>query len=285
MKRRLLSTTAKVFDRSLKNKQREWAISISDSTDYDYMRREVAERLVDKLDDIVRDFPNALDIGCHRGFIFDAMAEKNEFVESDGRPIGAITKLTQTDTAGFRSLVEGKKTSSAFLLESSFEEFVEEEDIHKLKPQEYDVVMSSLWLHWVNDIPDFLKGVREVLKPDGAFICSVYGGSTLEEFRHSFYLAELERKGGVAPHVSPLLRASDAAALLQQANFALPTVDVDTITVSYANAAVLMEHLVAMGEGSAALNRRYSVGKESFLAMAAVYQGILYKLIFVIYDL
>jgi NADH dehydrogenase [ubiquinone] 1 alpha subcomplex assembly factor 5 len=113
-----------------------------------------------------------------------------------------------------------------------------------------------------------------VLKPDGAFICSAFGGSTLEEFRHSFYLAELERKGGVAPHVSPLLRPSDAAALLQQAHFALPTVDVDTITVSYANAAVLMEHLVAMGEGSAAYNRQYNVGKESFVAMAAIYQGI-----------
>jgi NADH dehydrogenase [ubiquinone] 1 alpha subcomplex assembly factor 5 len=181
--------------------------------------------------------------------------------------------LTQTDTAGFRSLVENKSNNNCFKLESSFVEFSDERDIHQMKSQQYDVVMSSLWLHWVNDIPDFLKGVREVLKPDGAFICSAFGGSTLEEFRHSFYLAELERKGGVAPHVSPLLRASDAAALLQQANFALPTVDVDTITVSYANAAVLMEHLVAMGEGAAAYNRQYNVGKESFLAMAAIYQG------------
>ena len=265
MRRRALSTTAKVFDASLKARQREWAISIKDSTDYDYLRREVAERLVDKLDDIVRDFPNALDIGCHRGFIFDSMTEKNEFVETDG--------LKQADTAGFRTLIESKSNSNSFQVESTFQELAEVKDIYQLKSQDYDIVMSNLWLHWVNDIPGFLKGVREKLKPDGAFLCSAFGGSTLEEFRYSFYLAELERKGGVAPHVSPLLRPSDAAALLQQAHFALPTVDVDTITVSYANAAVLMEHLVAMGEGSAAHNRQYSVGKDSFLAMAAIYQG------------
>lgn len=272
--KRLLSTSAKVFDRSLKSRQREWAVSIKDSTDYDYLRKEIAERLVDKLDDIVRDFPTALDVGCHRGFIHDAMVEKNEFVEDGGRPIGAITSLKQADTAGFRKLIDNKSSNNGFQVDSSFVEFADEQDIHKFQPEEFDIVMSSLWLHWVNDIPDFLKGVRKALKPDGAFICSALGGSTLEEFRHSFYLAELERKGGVSPHVSPLLRASDAAALLQQAKFALPTIDVDTITVSYANAAVLMEHLVAMGEGSAAYNRRYSVGKESFLAMAAIYQGI-----------
>jgi NADH dehydrogenase [ubiquinone] 1 alpha subcomplex assembly factor 5 len=272
--RRLLSTAAQVFDRPLKNRQREWAISIKDSSDYDYLKREVAERLVDKLDDIVRDFPKALDVGCHRGLLYDAMVEKNEFMAEGGRGIGGISHLTQADTAGFRSHVENKTNSNNFQIETSFLEYTDEEDILHLPKQEYDVVLSSLWMHWVNDIPNFLKGVRQVLKPDGVFICSAFGGNTLEEFRHSFYLAELERKGGVSPHVSPLLRASDAASLLQQAHFALPTLDVDTITVNYLNAAVLMEHLVSMGEGSAAFNRQYSVGKESFLAMAAIYQGM-----------
>ena len=207
-------------------------LKIAVINDYDYLRREIAERLVDKLDDIVRDFPNALDLGCHRGFINDAISEKNEFVSDGDRPIGAITSLTQADTAVFRDIVDSRTDENSFQLKKSYFELSKESDIHQLKSEEFDIVMSSMWLHWVNDIPDLLRGVRNALKPDGAFICSAIGGSTLEEFRHSFYLAELERKGGVAPHVSPLLRASDAAALLQQADFALPTVDVDTINVS-----------------------------------------------------
>ena len=195
-------------------------------------------------------------------------------METGERPIGAIKQLTQLDSAGFKTLVEENKNgSSCAHIEASFQELDDEGTLYHLEPQSYDIVLSSLWMHWVNDIPDFLNSVRLALKPDGVFICSVFGGSTLEEFRHSFYLAELERKGGVSPHVSPLLRASDTAALMQQAKFSLPTVDVDNITVCYANAAVLMEHLVGMGEGAAAHNRQVNVGTESFLAMAAIYQG------------
>jgi len=44
--------------------------------------------------------------------------------------------------------------------------------------------------------------------------------------------------------------------------------------ISYPNAIVLMEHLVNMGEGTASLNRSYAVGTDTFLAMAALYQGM-----------
>ena len=46
----------------------------------------------------------------------------------------------------------------------------------------------------------------------------------------------------------------------------------------YPNAFVLMEHLVSMGEGLASHNRKISVGKETFLAMAAAYQRLSHSL-------
>jgi hypothetical protein len=62
-----------VFDNHLKKLQRDgaarsyklWNSSSSNSIDYDYFRREIAHRLVDRLDDIQREhgFPVALDIG------------------------------------------------------------------------------------------------------------------------------------------------------------------------------------------------------------------------------
>ena len=45
-----------------------------------------------------------------------------------------------------------------------------------------------------------------MLKPDGVFLCSMLGGSTLEELRRCFYLAEMERKGGISPHTSPFAK-------------------------------------------------------------------------------
>lgn len=41
------------------------------------------------------------------------------------------------------------------------------------------------------------------LKPDGVFVGAMYGGETLFELRSALQLAEVERQGGIAPHISP----------------------------------------------------------------------------------
>jgi NADH dehydrogenase [ubiquinone] 1 alpha subcomplex assembly factor 5 len=110
---------------------------------------------------------------------------------------------------------------------------------------------SNLSLHWVNDLPQAMTQVRGVLKPDGVFLASMLGGTSLRELRIALQLAETEREvgkerrvggdkrgltlirqGGVSPHISPAAHVADCGSLLQAAGFALPTVDVDTITVS-----------------------------------------------------
>lgn len=69
--------------------------------------------------------------------------------------------------------------------------------------ESFDAVLSSMSLHWINDLPGLFREVRRVLKPDGAFIAAMAGGETLFELRCSFQLAEQERRGGLSPHVSP----------------------------------------------------------------------------------
>ena len=85
-----------------------------------------------------------------------------------------------------------------------------EEDAERMA----DLVLSNLSLHWINDLAGALTQVRRVLKPDGCFIGSLLGGSTLHELRYCLYLAEQERRGGVSPHASPLITPSDMAALM-----------------------------------------------------------------------
>lgn len=97
------------------------------------------------------------------------------------------------------------------------------------------------------------------------------GGTTLPELRVSMVLAEMEREGGVGAHVGPFVELSDVGSLLQSAGFALPTIDVDTVRISYPNAPILMEHLQRMGEASASLRRRHYTGRDIFLATACIY--------------
>jgi NADH dehydrogenase [ubiquinone] 1 alpha subcomplex assembly factor 5 len=67
-----------------------------------------------------------------------------------------------------------------------------------------DCVISNLALHWINDLPGMMGQINRVLVPDGLFLAAILGGDTLFELRGSIQLAEQERKGGVAPHISPM---------------------------------------------------------------------------------
>lgn len=49
--------------------QRDAAAKQADAVDYDYLRDEVAQRLLDRLNDIMRTFPRALDLGAGAGHI------------------------------------------------------------------------------------------------------------------------------------------------------------------------------------------------------------------------
>ena len=101
------------------------------------------------------------------------------------------------------------------------------------------------------------------------------GGTTLAELRELLMRAELELDGGAAPRVSPFVDVRDAGMLLQRAGFALPLVDVDTITVTYDHPLRLMQELRAMGEANALVERGHAPLKRATLLRACeIYQEL-----------
>jgi len=130
----------------------------------------------------------------------------------------------------------------------------------------FDLVLSALSLHWVNDLPGALIQINRALKPDGLFLAAMLGGGSLEELRQALLTAELQVEGGGSPRVSPFADVPDAGRLLQRAGFALPVVDVDRIDVSYPDAIALMRELRGMGEANAVAARRRQPLKRAMLA-------------------
>ena len=293
-------STHHAFDRALKRQQRnnaaratlKWRSSnnnnnnISDDgiINYDYIRDEIAARLVDRLDDMKRAFPLALDFGAGAGYVYRAICADDALVGNDdnntlGGGIGGVRKLVQLDTAATLLHRDDDDDTVAWPGAhrcDSYRMLVEDEEGKLPFPDgTFDLVMSSCALHWINDLPRVFSEIHRVLKPDGCFLLAMMGGSeTLPELRAALVLAELEREGGVSPHVGPFVQLVDVGSLMQRAGFALPTLDVDTHRVSYPNAAVLMEHLQRMGESNAALKRRKHVSKDTFLATACIYDGM-----------
>jgi NADH dehydrogenase [ubiquinone] 1 alpha subcomplex assembly factor 5 len=100
------------------------------------------------------------------------------------------------------------------------------------------------------------------------------GGDALFELRTSLQLANLERRGGLAAHTSPLADVKDVGSVLQRAGFQLVTVDVDDIVVGYPSIVALMKDLRAMGESSALKGRVGAIGRDVMMAAEGIYREL-----------
>jgi SAM-dependent methyltransferase len=141
-------------------------------------------------------------------------------------------------------------------------------------PQHFDLAVSALSLHAVNDLPGVLAQVRRALKPDGLFLAALFGGDTLFELRESFAVAEADVTGGISPRVAPFADVRDLGGLLQRAGFALPVADVERTTVLYRSFSDLARDLRLHGETNALVERSSKPLSRAILAaMLAHYQS------------
>ncbi|PWC36416.1 methyltransferase domain-containing protein [Azospirillum sp. TSO35-2] len=243
-----------VFDRALVRRRRDRAVA--EFSDHSFLFDEIAERLADRLEDIIRPFPTALDVGCHDG----AMGR----VLQGRKGIERLVACDLSPAFARAALGPGNVTVAA------------DEEFLPFAPGSFDLAVSNLSLHWVNDLPGALVQIRQALKPDGFFCAAMLGGETLLELRRCLYEAEMAVAGGVSPRVSPFAEIKDAGGLLQRAGFALPVVDSDTLTVTYSDAFALMRELRGMGESNAVLARRKVPATRGLLFDAAQRYAQLY---------
>jgi SAM-dependent methyltransferase len=235
-----MSDAMRVFDRHLVARHRARAAPGLDA--HDFLFREVAERLADRLDDVSRKFPSALDLGCHGGELAGVLGRR-----------GGIERLVQADLA---PAMAARARASAAAHKRPAATLACDEEALPFAPGSFDLILSCLSLHWVNDLPGALLQMRAALKPDGLLLAALLGGETLGELRAALAEAEIAGVGGLSPRVSPFADTRDAGALLQRAGFALPVVDSDRLTVSYPDAFALMRELRGMGETNAVIERR-----------------------------
>ncbi len=120
----------------------------------------------------------------------------------------------------------------------------------------FDLAVSVLSLHGLNDLPGALVQIRRALKPDGLFVAAMFGGSTLTELRDSFAEGEIATLGGITPRVAPMADVRELGTLLQRAGFEMPVADVERTTVRYRHFSTLIADLRLMGETNAMLGRR-----------------------------
>ncbi|MBU6448594.1 MAG: methyltransferase domain-containing protein [Rhodospirillales bacterium] len=191
---------------------------------------DLAERLLDRLDDTTRPFSRALDFGG-RGAVAPALAARGMLVDSaDFSPAMAAQAggcpITLPGTADF-----------------------------SLPPETYDVILAPFSLHFLDDLPGALIQLRRALKPGGLLLASLPVLGTLHELRLALLEAEEHLTGKVSPRVSPFPELRDCAGLMQRAGFVHPVADLEELNFLYASPLALLHELRDAGETNALAGR------------------------------
>lgn len=210
---------------------------------------DLAERLLDRLDDTSRHFATALDFGG-RGAVAPMLAARGITVTS-----ADFSQAMAARAGGLPVTLHGPGNFG-------------------LPAAAYDLVVAHLSLHFLDDLPGALIQLKRALKPGGLFLASVPVLGTLQELRAALLDAEEAISGGVSPRVSPFPELRDCAGLLQRAGFALPVADVEELSFLYANPLHLLHELRAAGETNALLERSRKIPPRALFpaALAALPQ-------------
>ena len=224
MTRGIMSDPAEPFDRGARRRCR--ARAAANFGEHAFLKRSVAADLAERVAELGTGFACGLDLGCH-----DARVE------------------------GFAAWSVALDPALAFAAAAGAPAVVADEDRLPFADASFDVVVSALALHGVNDLPGALIQVRRALQPGGLFIAALFGGVSLGELRRDLIEAESALTGRVAARVSPMVDVQAAAGLLQRAGFVMPVVDVATLTLRYASAARALADLHGMAEGNILIQR------------------------------
>jgi NADH dehydrogenase [ubiquinone] 1 alpha subcomplex assembly factor 5 len=226
-----MSEDHQLFDRGLLRRRR--ARFARELPQHEFLLSHVASEIADRIGAVLREFPRALDLGAYYGVL--------------GRAVAALPSV------GEMIYAESAPALAALCPRPSV---VCDEDLLPFRDESFNLVVSGLALHRVNDLPGALVQIRRALRPDGLFMGAALGSRSLHELRYALLEAEGEEEGGASPRIAPFADVREYGALLQRAGLALPVSDADLLTVTYPTPRDLMREIRAMGGGNVLAARR-----------------------------
>ena len=243
-----MSENHQLFDRGLLRRRR--SRFAHELPQHEFLLSHVAAEIADRIGAVLREFPRALDLGAYHGML--------------GRAVAALPSV------GEMIYAESAPALAALCPRPSV---VCDEDLLPFRDESFNLVVSGLALHRVNDLTGALVQIRRALRPDGLFVGAALGSRSLHELRYALLEAEAEEEGGASPRIAPFADVREYGALLQRAGLALPVSDADLLTVTYPTPRDLMREIRAMGGGNVlAARRKGSLSRRTLERAEAIYR-------------
>jgi malonyl-CoA O-methyltransferase len=233
----------------------------------DFLRREIAGRMRERLELVKISPQRVLDLGCGEGA--DLAALQEQFPEAQvlgldaspamlaaaqARHIAAQSSLNRLLTKWLPGRMGSAAGASPGLVCCDFAQL-------PLGANVADLAWSNLALHWHPQPDRVFAEWRRVLKVDGLLMFSCFGPDTFRELRAAFAQA------GVAqahPSALPFVDMHDFGDMLVNAGFSTPVMDMETITVTYETIDKLMADVRAHGGNPLLTRRRGLLGRNAW---------------------
>lgn len=231
--------------------------------DYDaaaVLQREIADRLLERLAYMRIAPARVLDLGCGTGYATVSLAQRYRQAQIVGLDFAqAMTQAARRRSAKQFPFGLGRYLSRELFV-SADAEFLPFMD-HSV-----DLIFSNLVLQWCD--PDVVfRECRRVLRPGGLFLFTTFGPDTLKELRAAW------RSVDAGLHVHEFIDMHDLGDALVRARFADPVMDVENLTLTYAQVPDVLRDLKAIGAHNAATGRRTALtGKTQYTRFVQAYE-------------
>jgi len=215
------------------------------------LQHEICARMLERLD-LVRHAPSAiLDAGSGTGNAIPSLLERYP-----GAPVIALD-LAHTMLERARSRLKWWQSLPG--LRPPLEAVCADLERLPLCAESVGFIWSNLALQWVGDLSRALTEMHRVLAPGGLLMFSTFGPDTLKELRQAY--AGIDGH----THVSRFTDMHDIGDMLVAAGYGDPVMDMEQVTLTYADVRTLMRDLKAIGAHNATRGRPPALSAKSLL--------------------
>lgn len=232
-----------------------------------FLRREIANRMYERLE-LIKIVPERiLDAGCGEGA--DLVQLQQRFANAHVLGLDAAPAMLAAARSGQLAVSSalnrmlkkwlpatrgGAAQDGASLVCGNFAEL-------PLGVNAVDLIWSNLALHWHPQPDRVFAEWRRVLRLNGLLMFSCLGPDTMRELRTAF--ASIDD----APHALAFVDMHDFGDMLMGCGYSTPVMDMETITVTYDTTDKLLADARAWGGNPLATRRRGAIGKAAWARM------------------
>ncbi len=236
-----------------------------------FLRREIAQRMREKLE-LVNIEPTALlDAGCGTGDDFAPLSEhfpKAQIIGLDAAP--AMLRLAsqrQREMGGALDRLFGKFAQKWTGVNKAPQLLCADFATTPLADNSVDVVWSNLALHWHPRPDQVFAEWHRLLRKDGLLMFSCFGPDSLIEVRRAFAAVDDNA------HCLPFVDMHDFGDMLVKAGFSSPVMDMEKLTLTYADSAQLLSEVRSLGGNPLNSRSRGLWGRAGYLRLKNAFEA------------